>query len=210
MYVQPSRDANPALYDRRPMPDPLATITFNPIIDDYLAAHALALTATTRHFRQWARIMLCIASWSATAVSLSIADALTIPSAIVGVVCSLVFILIFTAKMWPDPEAAARRTYDPRQNPDLLRKRTVVLEEFGIRMTTEVSENWLSWLAIRRVILTEQHLFVASRSNTFFIPARAFASQSDFLEFAKIAQDRYTPGEDETPPRGFAVVMKGR
>jgi hypothetical protein len=78
------------------MPDPLATITFNPIIDDYLAAHALALTATTRHFRQWARIMLCIASWSATAVSL-----------------------------------------------------------------------------------------------------------------AKIAQDRYTPGEDETPPRGFAVVMKG-
>jgi hypothetical protein len=133
---------------------------------------------------------------------------MSIQSAATSAVCSLVFILVFTAIMWPDPQKTARQRYNPAQHPELYRRRTLALEELGIRHVTETADYWLSWKVINRVILTEEHLFITSKSTTLFVPVRAFTNRDEFLNFARIAQARYTPKMEQTNARGFEVVMK--
>jgi hypothetical protein len=187
----------------------LATVSFAPVPDDYAALYAMSLTRSNRHHRGWARFILCVACWSAAAVSLLTADALNVTSAITAAVCSLIFILVFTARMWPDPEKTARQTHDPARHPQSFRLRTVKLEEAGVRHTTELSDQWFSWQGIHRAIITDQHLFlVVGNSMTLFVPARVFDGRDAFLAFAKIAQERYLPKEGDSIVRGFAVVMK--
>ena len=152
-------------------------------------------------------MMLCLACWSASAVSLLTADAFNITSASTAAVCSMIFILVFTARWWPDPEKTARQTYNPARNPHYFRPRTIQFEEAGVRSIGEFSDQWFSWQTVQRVIVTDQQLFLVL-SSMLFVPARAFDSQASFLAFARIAQERYTPLAGDAPVRGFAVVME--
>jgi hypothetical protein len=80
-----------------------------------------------------------------------------------------------------DPQKTARQRYNPGQHPELYRLRTLALEELGIRHVTETADYWLSWKVINRVILTEEHLFITSKSTTLFVPVRAFTNRDEFL-----------------------------
>jgi hypothetical protein len=186
----------------------LARISFKPVVDDYAAVYALSLTQSTNAQRWKAQFILCVASWSATAVSLLTAGAMSIHSAVTGAFCSAVMILVFTAKWWPDPAKSARQRYSASQNPELFNRRTIELEELGVRHLTEMSNWWFSWKCINRVILTEQHLFITSNTIALFVPVRAFVDRDQFLSFARLAQARYTPVTEESRARGFEVVMK--
>lgn len=108
----------------------------------------------------------------------------------------------------------ARRMMDESPNEQFKDKRTLIIEQRGVRQHLTHGETFLRWAGYVRIEHTDQHAFFYESSLTAaIVPRAAFASQSQFLGFVRLAQrlwqDHQADGDatlaDQPSPNAEAV-----
>ena len=72
----------------------------------------------------------------------------------------------------------------PAEDGFILGRRSVLLDEAGIRVISELHESFYHWSALRNVGVTDHHLFVmVDNSAGIIVPLGAFSSDSEREQF---------------------------
>ena len=72
----------------------------------------------------------------------------------------------------------------PAEDGFILGRRSVEVDEAGIRVISELHESFYHWSAVRNVGVTDQHLFVMVDSSAgIIVPLRVFASGREREQF---------------------------
>lgn len=121
-----------------------------------------------------------------------------IPRMIVGMTLmgiSYVALMTFSKK-------AAKKFQETSGKNGLFCEHTLELGDAGFTETTHVSQNFISWEAVKEIEETKNYVALLVRAgSSYFIPKRAFSSSEEIRDFVSIAQNHIEKASSMlTPP----------
>lgn len=211
---QPAAKLNPASVEPLSAPQ---TVRFVSSVDTFAAYNVYRTLNNLREQRGRRKgaliLLVCIAVIMLLLLSVGFRDAVEegplylLPTVFILAFLFFVARYLFTATTRKGVEARMRRHLEAMlgdgPNPYVLGEREMTIDEEGFRISWPLETSWTSWQAVEDVVIEEHYLYlVLSTISAQVIPRTAFASQSEFLGFARLAEELWkkcrSPASAET------------